>query len=340
VQFGHRPLIGHDQRADGRQGDGAGFGYGRQHPVAIIRFHQQHLGQGSNVALRCLKRRSRIESQGHGVVIARTRFQLTRRFVRHQPALRNDHCTCADRVHFFEDVSGDDDDLVLAQIVDQSPDFVFLIRIQAVGRFIENQHLRVMEQRLSESHTSPKSFRQGLDDLVGHRSQRQTFGHRGCALPSLFAAKIADVGHEIQEFGDGHLTVARRAFGKVTDAGLRTHRILQHIVATDADGSAGRGDEAGDHAHGGGLARAIRPEKPEHFARLNRETDAVHRDFVAVSLGEALGFDHRRGSLIVRPAMSMSSDPIMRSMIGFAARQKVPQAPSDRRAFQWQLSDP
>ena len=50
-----------------------------------------------------------------------------------------------------------------------------------------------------------------------------------------------------------------------------------HVVAADAGLAGGGGDEAGEHAHGGGLAGAVGPEEPQHFAGLDLEAHVVHR---------------------------------------------------------------
>ena len=51
-------------------------------------------------------------------------------------------------------------------------------------------------------------------------------------------------------------------------------------------------DESGDHAHGGGFAGAVRPEKPEHLASLDGERDAVDGQLWAESFFQILNFDH------------------------------------------------
>src|SRR5689334_19844752 len=56
-------------------------------------------------------------------------------------AARDDHGARADRVHLFEDVRGDDDGLLLGDLADERADLVFLQRIEAIGGFVEDQHL-------------------------------------------------------------------------------------------------------------------------------------------------------------------------------------------------------
>jgi hypothetical protein len=64
------------------------------------------------------------------------------------------------------------------------------------------------------------------------------------------------------------------------------------VLAVDTHRPAGRPVQAGDHPHGGGFARPVRPEESGHYARLYHEAQLVHRRLVAVPLGQALNLDH------------------------------------------------
>ncbi len=58
-------------------------------------------------------------------------------------------------------------------------------------------------------------------------------------------------------------------------------------------GIAGGGrQEAGDHAHGGGLAGAVGSEETEDFAFFYREREIVHSEFGSELFGEVFDFDH------------------------------------------------
>ena len=74
----------------------------------------------------------------------------------------------------------------------------------------------------------------------------------------------------------------------------RVQRILQVTVApaVDEGEAALRPVQAQDQPHGGGLARAVRPEEPCHPARFDREGQVVYGRLAAVDLGQILRFDH------------------------------------------------
>src|SRR5690606_23461180 len=64
------------------------------------------------------------------------------------------------------------------------------------------------------------------------------------------------------------------------------------IVAADGCGAAGGGEEAGDHFHGCGLARAVGAEEAEDFAALDGETHAVDGGEGSEALDELTDVDH------------------------------------------------
>jgi len=68
-----------------------------------------------------------------------TSLESERRVIGNYPATRDDDCAAADRIDFFEYVSGDDDDLVARHLVDERAHFVLLVRVEAVGGLVENQ---------------------------------------------------------------------------------------------------------------------------------------------------------------------------------------------------------
>ena len=75
----------------------------------------------------------------------------------------------AGRVHFLEDVGREHDRLVLAQLADQLADLVLLVRVEAVGGLVQDQHLGVVDQRLREAGAVAVALGQGVDRLVQHR---------------------------------------------------------------------------------------------------------------------------------------------------------------------------
>ena len=87
----------------------------------------------------------------HPVSVRRFFLQLLRRTVEHQFAAVDDDDPGADRFDLFENVGGNDDRLAFAHLPDQLAHFVLLVRVEAVGRLVQNQHRRIVQDRLREA---------------------------------------------------------------------------------------------------------------------------------------------------------------------------------------------
>ena len=71
-------------------------------------------------------------------MILRTRLKLGRCAISYDSALRDDYGTTTDRGNLFEDMGRDDDDLVARKIFNELANMVFLIWVEAVGRFVQD----------------------------------------------------------------------------------------------------------------------------------------------------------------------------------------------------------
>ncbi len=109
------------------------------------------------------------------MVIARTRLERARRFIGNDSSIRDDDGARAYLVHLFQYVGGNDDQLVLAQFVDEAAHFVLLVGIQSVGGFVQDQDLRIVNQCLRQADAPAKALGQCFDDLVDDRRQPQSF---------------------------------------------------------------------------------------------------------------------------------------------------------------------
>ena len=73
--------------------------------------------------------------------------------------------------------------LFLPELADEVAHLVLLVRVEAVGRLVHDQHFRVVDQRLREAGAVPVALRERVDRLVQHRSRGSTARPRG-APPS------------------------------------------------------------------------------------------------------------------------------------------------------------
>ena len=96
--------------------------------------------------------------------------------------------------------------------------------------------------------------------------------------------KPAQFGHKTEEALHRHVGVSRGVFRQIADEALGGNGVLGHVEAADRHLALRRGNEAGDHAHGGGFARAVGPEKSQHFAPFHRKGNVIDGHFRAEQL--------------------------------------------------------
>ena len=94
-----------------------------------------------------------------------------------------------------------------------------------------------------------------------------------------------DLRHKVQVGLDRHFRVERRIFREIADPAPDLEALLKNIVPGDARGAVARRHVAGEDAHRGGLARAVRPQKSEDFTLLDGEGNCVHRLSTVVHFG-------------------------------------------------------
>ena len=90
--------------------------------------------------------------------------------------------------------------------------------------------------------------------------------------------------HKSQEALHGHVGVSRGVFREIANQPLGRNGVLDHVKPPTRDLALRRRNEPGDHAHGGGFAGAIGPQKTQHFAPLHRKRNMVNGQFWAERL--------------------------------------------------------
>ena len=98
-------------------------------------------------------------------------FQVTGRAIGHDQALAHHNGSGANALHLLKDVGGEDDGFGLTQGGDQVADLKLLVGVESIGRFIQNQHVRVVYQGLGQTDTLSKAFGEVLNRLVQNGGQ-------------------------------------------------------------------------------------------------------------------------------------------------------------------------
>ena len=94
-------------------------------------------------------------------------------------------------------MSGNNDNLVASQVLNQLAHVMLLVRIEAIGRFIQNQHLGIVHNCLGQAYPSPDTFRQGFDGLLTHRMQINLVDYMLHSLDNFLAAIASNPGNEL-----------------------------------------------------------------------------------------------------------------------------------------------
>src|SRR5690606_8048795 len=97
--------------------------------------------------------------------------QLFRRATGHDPSGVDDQDAAAGRLHLRQDVGGEDDRLLTADLADQLADLDDLVGIEPRGRFVEDEHFRLVDEGGGEPDALAISLGELADVLVDHRDQ-------------------------------------------------------------------------------------------------------------------------------------------------------------------------
>ena len=179
-----------------------------------------------------------------------------------------------------------------AQIVDQAADLDDLRRVQAHRGFVQNDDLRLPQQRGGDAHPLAVTLGQVADEPVLHGLQpgaaHGSLRH-GCAV--LFVFHAFQLRHKQQVFPHCHFRIQRGLLRKIPDGPFGLQRFLRNVMPRHFHGACRGGQVPGQDIHGGGFARAVGAEQAVDTAVLHGKADVVHRCVGAVSLCQMLHFD-------------------------------------------------
>ena len=170
-----------------------------------------------------------------------------------------------------------------------------LFRIQAGRRLVENQHLRVVNQRLRQTHSLPVALRELPAVAVGHVVDARLLHdavHTGGAIRLGHGVAHLDPRDEGQILAHGHFGIEGRRFRQVPRAALGLDGVREDVVARDDGFAVGRRHVAGEYTHRGGLTGAVRAQESENLTLLYTKGDVVDRGNRTVPLGEVLDLNH------------------------------------------------
>ena len=198
----------------------------------------------------------------------------------------------ADRTDFRQDMGAEDHGVILAKLADQITDLDDLFRIQAYGRLIQNDDLRVAKDRLCQSDSLPVTFGQVLDQTLLHiRDLRHLHNLTDLLFPFLFR-NFFQLCHEFQILPHSHVNIQRRKLRQITDGTLCLLRILLHILAVNGHRALRGCQVTRDDVHGRGFTCAVRTKKAVNLSLFHTKREMVYGNMVTIFFCKIAYFYH------------------------------------------------
>src|SRR5208283_4301867 len=156
--------------------------------------------------------------------------------------------------------------------------------IEAGGRLVEKQNLRMMEQSFGELdaalHASGKSFH-----AIGAAVEQSDAGEDFVDSRFEFgAAQTVEVSLMPEVFVGGQLGVDTLGLEDNADVAAQGSGLADGVEAGDRGAARGRDHERRKNAEESSFAAAVGAEQPEEFSRANFKGNAVERGAVLIAM--------------------------------------------------------
>src|SRR6185295_724623 len=240
----------------------------------------------------------RVHLQIHGFGPAQTRGQVVGGVDRDDPALVDDDDALTGLRDLGQNVRAENDRVIAGELLDQLAGLDDLFRVEAGRRLVEDEDVRVVDERLREPHALPVAFRQLAAQAIRHVVDARPLHHRLYALAPLTARHAFDSGDELEILEDAHVGVERRRLGQVPRPAFGLDRLVEDVEAGDNGFALGRRHVAGQYPHRRRLAGAVRAEEAEDLAPLDAEADVLDGGYAAITFREVLDLDHGRSPIV------------------------------------------
>ena len=174
-----------------------------------------------------------------------------------------------------------------------------LRRVQAVGGFVEDDDFRIVQNGLRDAHTLAVAARQARyrgHDLVLKLGGGDGFLDGVHLLAIRDALKLRRV---VEKGRDCHFRIERAVLGQVAHEALRAAPVALDIAAIDGNAARRRLQEAREHLHDCGLARAIMAKQAHDFAVPDCEAHIIDGDKRSIIASEILCGNHRGSSVSI-----------------------------------------
>ena len=207
-------------------------------------------------------------------------------------AVVHDHQPVAQLLRLVHVVRGQDQrDAALLEPEQPVPHHVPGLRVKPGGGLVEDQDLRLVDERAGDRQAALQAAGQRVDLVPGPVRELDEIEQRVGPLPDEPAGQAEVPAVDEQVLADGQLDVEGVLLRDHAEPGPDRGPVADRVAAEDGQLAAGRRRDAADHPHRGGLARPVRPEEAERLAAVQVEIDPVHRREIPEPLGQAAGAD-------------------------------------------------
>ena len=229
-------------------------------------------------------------------VVGKAVREIFFRVVRYDLTFINNHNPVTDRLNLRQNMRGQNNGMALTKGLDQIPNFDDLLRVEADGGLVQNQNLRITDQRLREADALPVALGKIFDNAVFDVGD---FNTRADILQMRFHGllRLFELIAELQIRLHRHIQIQRRMLGKIADVLFGLDRIFQDVKTRNFRGAGGGRDVSGQDIHRRRFSSAVRPQKTQNFTFVYGEADAVYSMLAAVNFGEVFYLDHSKNSI-------------------------------------------
>ena len=209
--------------------------------------------------------------------------------VGHDPAVVEHGDPVGELVGLVEVLRGEEDgDAAGDEIADHLPHRVTAARVQARGRLVEEDQLRVAHERHRQVEPAAHAAGVGGGRPVGGVAEVEAVEQLGGAPAARGAAEVVQVGHQDQVLAPGEQVVDGRELPGHADRGAHAVGVGGDVVAGDGQLAGVGADQRREDLDHRGLAGAVGAEQGEDRPLGDVEVDVVEHEVVAERLAQAL----------------------------------------------------
>ena len=167
-----------------------------------------------------------------------------------------------------------------------------MIWIEADGRLVENEKIRLVQERVRQTDPLAIPFGQGTDQFPFDLLETAKFLYiantlRHAAVWNPFKPRTI-----VKVFRHSHVVIERDVFGHVAEVRPCLKRLLKDIEPRDGRAARSSWHKAGQNAHRGRFAGAVRSQKSHDFALANFEVQILDRRLTGVTFRQIFDFNH------------------------------------------------